>query len=66
MSLYEYVGDRLICIPDGHLHTVTYTRCRIDRVDSTDDEHVGARNMYRTEINIYEKKLCRKLVIYKK
>jgi len=26
---------------------------------------VGARNMYRSEINIYEKELCVKLVIYK-
>jgi hypothetical protein len=27
MSLY--VGDRLVCTLDGHLHTVTYTRCGI-------------------------------------
>jgi hypothetical protein len=46
-----YVGDRLVCvfewncIPDGHLHRVTYTRCRIDTIDSTDDEHMGTRNM---------------------
>jgi len=43
MSLY--VGDRLICIPDSHLHGVAYTRCRIDTIDSPDDEHMGARNM---------------------
>jgi hypothetical protein len=43
MSLY--VGDRQICIPDYHLHRVTYTRYRIDRIDSPDDEHMGARNM---------------------
>jgi len=34
MSLY--VGDRVVsrytCIPHGHLHTVTYTRGRIDTV----------------------------------
>jgi hypothetical protein len=53
------------CIPDGHLHRVTYTRCSIDTIDSPDDEHRGARNMYRIEINIYEKELCFKLVIYK-
>ena len=39
------VGDRLVCIPDGHLHTVTYTRCRIDKIVSPDDEHLNARNM---------------------
>jgi hypothetical protein len=41
-------------VPDGHLHRVTYARC-IDTVDSPDDEHMGARNMSRIEINIYEK-----------
>jgi hypothetical protein len=30
---------------DGHLHTVTYTRCCIDTIDSPDDEHKVARNM---------------------
>jgi len=46
MSLY--VGDRLVCAgcpPDGHLHTVTYTRCHINTIDSPDDEHRDARNM---------------------
>jgi len=55
MSLY--VGDRLvcrfgwnyssiqICTLDGHLHRVTYTRCRINTIDSLDDEHRGAGNM---------------------
>ena len=28
------------CIPDGHLHRVTYARCRIDIIDSPDDEHL--------------------------
>ena len=66
-----YVGDRLvcrlqICIPDGHLHTVTYTRYRIDTIDSPDDEQMSARNMQRFGINIYEKKeMCVKLVICK-
>ena len=45
MSLH--VGDRLVRIPDGHLHRVTYTRYRIDTIDSPDDEHRGTRNMYR-------------------
>ena len=47
------VGDRPLCrsgknfptcIPDGHLHRVTYTRC-IDTIDTPDDEHKVARNM---------------------
>jgi len=33
------------CIPDGHLHRVTYTRCRIDTINSPDEEHMTARNM---------------------
>jgi len=45
MSLY--VGDRQVCrcTLDGHLHRMTYTRCRINTIDSPDDEHRGARNM---------------------
>ena len=52
MSLY--VGDHLVCrfgrnvqtcIPDGHLHKVTYTRYRIDTIESPDDEHLDARNV---------------------
>ena len=35
----------LTCILDGHLHRVTYTRSRIDTIDSPDDEHGVARNM---------------------
>ena len=33
------------CIPDGHLHRMTYTRYRIDTIESPDDEHLNARNM---------------------
>jgi len=33
------------CTPNGHLYTVTYTRCRIDTINSPDDGHVAARNM---------------------
>jgi len=43
MSLY--VGKRVICIPHGHLRTVTYTRGHIDAINSPDDEHLVARNM---------------------
>ena len=35
----------------GHLHTVTYTRGRIDTIDSPYDGHLVARNMYRNGIN---------------
>jgi len=54
----NYVGDRLVCRSgwncsssiqtctlDGHLHRVTYTKCRINTIYSPDDEHSGARNM---------------------
>jgi len=34
-----------ICIPDGHLNRVTYTRYFINTIDSPDDEHKVARNM---------------------
>jgi len=44
---------------------VAYTRCRIDTIDSPDDEHRGARNLYRIGINIYEKELCVKLAVYR-
>jgi 3-deoxy-D-arabino-heptulosonate 7-phosphate (DAHP) synthase class II len=45
---HSYVGDRLACMlhaKRSHTHRVTYTRCRIDTIDSPDDEHRGARNM---------------------
>jgi len=57
-----YVGT---CIPDGHLYRVTYARCRIDKIESPDDEHMVARNMQSIEINIYGKELYVKLDIYK-
>jgi len=49
------------CTLNGHLHRVTYTRCHIDTIDSTDDEHRGARNMYRIGINIYERRIVRQV-----
>jgi len=33
------------CTPNGHLHSVTYTRCRIDVINSSDDGYMTARNM---------------------
>jgi len=58
------IDDRLVpclfqtCTPNGHLYRVTYTRCRIDTINSSDDGHMAARNMKRIEINIHEKELC--------
>ena len=43
------------CIPIGHLHRVTYTKCCIDTTDSPDDEHMVARNIQSIEINIHGK-----------
>jgi hypothetical protein len=47
--------------PDGHLHTVAYNRCRVDTINSPDDGHIVARNMYRIDINIYEKRIVRQV-----
>jgi len=33
------------CTPNGHLYRVTYTRYRIDTINSPDDGHMAARNM---------------------
>jgi hypothetical protein len=44
---------------------VTYTVCHIDTINSPDDGHMAARNMWRIEINIHEKEMCFMLVIYK-
>jgi hypothetical protein len=50
------------CTPNGHLYRVTYTRCCIDTINSPDDGHMAARNMWRIEINVHEKEVCVKLV----
>jgi hypothetical protein len=47
------VDDCLVCILDSHPHTITKTRCRIERVVSADDGHIVTRNMQRKEINWY-------------
>ena len=39
------------CIPDGHPHRVTNSRCRTGTIISPDDGHIVARNMWRL-INI--------------
>jgi hypothetical protein len=33
------------CTLNGHLFTVIYTRCRIDTINSPDDENMAAQNM---------------------
>jgi len=33
------------CIPDGHLHRVTYTKDRMDTIEFPDDEHLNVRDM---------------------
>jgi len=72
VTLYRWrfgvqVWMRLIqtCTPNCHLYRVTYTSSRIDTINSPVDRHMAARNMWRIEINIHEKELCVKLVIYK-
>jgi len=45
MVWYAGLVSTQTCIPDGHLYTVTYTRCHIDTINSPDDEHTSARNM---------------------
>jgi len=68
------IDDRLVCRfwwdavsskPAHHLYGVPYTRCPVYAINSRDDGHMAARNMWRTEININEKELYVKLVIYK-
>jgi hypothetical protein len=39
------MDDRLLCTQNGHLYRVTYTRCRIDIINSPDDGRTAARNM---------------------
>jgi len=51
----NHVDDRLVHAPVGRPHRVTYTRYRIHMVNSPDDGHMVARNMWRIEINIHEK-----------
>ena len=43
----EYTGTptRTTCTPNGPLYRVTYTRCRIDTINSPDDGHMATRNM---------------------
>ena len=50
--------------PNMHTRRVTYTRRRIDTINSPDDGHIAVGNTYRIEMNTHEEELCVKLVIY--
>jgi len=45
MQLWMECSSIHTCIPDGHLHRVIYARCRIDTIESPDDEQMVPRNM---------------------
>ena len=45
MQVWKERSSVQTCIPDGHIHRVTYTRYRIDTIESPDDEHLNVRNM---------------------
>jgi len=55
------------CIPDGHPHRITSTKCHINTVVSPDDGHIAARNVRDSliyqEINIL-RKTCTKLALF--
>jgi hypothetical protein len=44
---------------------LTNSRCHIDTINSPDDGYMAAPKMYRIQINIHEKEMCVKLVVYK-
>jgi len=44
-SVQVWMGLIQTCTPNGHLYRVTYTRCRIDTINSPDDGHMAAQNM---------------------
>ena len=51
-----HVPNFLIVILDHSLlFRMTYTRCRIDTINSPDDGHMAVRNMYRIEINVHKR-----------
>ena len=59
LDSYVSIIRRINCI------NTTSGICHIDTINSPDDGHIDVRNMSRIEINIHEKELCIKLVIYK-
>jgi len=44
-GLDETAVSSKTCTPNGHLYTVTYTRCRTDTINSPGDGNMAARNM---------------------
>jgi hypothetical protein len=63
VTLYRWPSGVQVWVEPKPAHqTVTYiewhTTCRIDTINSPDDEHMSARNMQRFGINIYEIKNC--------
>jgi hypothetical protein len=62
VTLYRWPSGVQVCTLDGHLYRVTYTRCRIDTINSPDDEHMAARNVENRNKHTW-KKLCIRLVI---
>jgi hypothetical protein len=46
-----FVNNQLLCsliqtcTLNGHLYSVTYTRCRIDTINAPDDGHMAPQNM---------------------
>jgi hypothetical protein len=62
MSLYDKGG--VVC---RFGWTPSYTRGRIDTIDSPDDdEHLVVRNMYRIGINMYKEQNCASSCSYTK
>jgi len=58
-------GELIVsCIPESHLHRVTYIRCCIDAINSPDDGHSCLKHAENRNKHI-GKELCVKLVIYK-
>jgi hypothetical protein len=47
VTLYKWPFGVQVCTstPNGHLQRVTYTRCRIDTINSPDDGHMAVRNL---------------------
>jgi hypothetical protein len=59
-----FIDDLLACTKRSSIQSDVH-QMYIDTINYPDDDHMAARNMYRIEINIHEKELCVKLVIYK-
>ena len=56
----------LTCIPDGHLHRVPYTRCRIDTISSPDDGHTAVQKHVENSNNHIRKKTVHQVGLFPK